>query len=270
MQQAEKAGIPKKTYAGLGHMCRALLANIGGLDKWKRQTAVAKARSLQEVRDICARINFTYFLDYDDQIDTKQREFEAAITHFNLSVEGKDVLDVGPGTADSLDFAKAKGAKSTWFVEGEPVFVKFARLKGHQGRMRNYYYKPFFPKSMKGQFDLIYTKGSINCDWVNKQGAYIAAGDPRGFFDFAAWVVALKDLLKGQGDIILVPAMGRQETRLIDDEYDLDTYYWCPDVEAYRNSHFAQTLIAAGFEVIDSIPGFTQPKAFPLAFYYKA
>lgn len=221
------------------------------------------------MRHIAQDLGFSYFVDYDEQIVTKQREFRSACKFFSIDLTGKVVLDVGPGTADSLDCAVSLGASKTLFIDEEPFFVKFGEIKGHQGVQKNYTFTPFFPDEWSGRIDFIYTKGSINCEWVNEQHTLREAGDSKGYFDFEAWVIALQKLLKpSSGSIVLVPAMSMQYQRIIDEDYDLDTYYWCPDVAAYRNSYFVKTLVKRGFSVEDDIPGFTQKKAFPLAFYF--
>ena len=235
----------------------------------ERQALAQSAKTLEDLREKAHSLNFTYFTDYDAQIATKRREFSSAIAHFGIHIDGKTVLDIGPGTADSLDVAKDMGASVTSFVEEEPFFVRFAELKGHSGITTNYTFKPFFDESMKGKFDLVYTKGSINCEWVNQQNKMLLDGDPSHFFKFDIWLDELISLLKPEtGQIILMPAMDRQDERIIDEEYDLDTYYWCPDVEKYRNSYFSQTLVKKNFKIVEGIPNFNQPKAFPQAFYY--
>ena len=241
------------------------------LAKLVRKRKLRAAKTLEDIRRIADEMGYTYFLDYDEQIETKKREFISAINYFDVSLQGARVLDVGPGTADGLDVARENGAAVTLFIEEEPFFVKWAEAKDHLGAEANYTFKPFFPASWARSIDIIYTKGSINCDWVNEQQAYLASGDPRGFFDFQEWVQCLIDLLDpARGSIVLMPAMGRQSETLVDEVYDLETEYWCPDVDAYRNSFFANTLRAAGFREVENIEGFTHPKAFPLAFFYSS
>lgn len=226
--------------------------------------------SMEGLRQAAQAIHFTYFTDYDAQIATKQREFRAAMAHFDLDLSGLTVLDIGPGTADSLDAALDLGAKQTLFVEEEPFFVKFAQFKGHSGVMRNYTFEPFFEGISPGSIDLIYTKGSINCEWVNQQERLRLEGHIDHYFKFDVWLDEMKKLLKpGAGRIVLMPAMDMQNERIIDEAYDLDTYYWCPDVAAYRDSYFSQTLLSKGFRIEEGIEGFNQAQAFPLAFYFE-
>ena len=87
-------------------------------------------------------------------------------------------------------------------------------------------------------------------------------------FLFDEWVMAIKNLLKKEGKIILLPAMGKQSTRIIDEKYDLDTYYWCDDVELFRKSFFTKTLLKK-FEIHENIEGVNQSKAFPFLYYYQ-
>ena len=239
------------------------------LAKLVRKRKLRSAETLDDIRQVAAEMGYSYFLDYDQQIDTKKREFLSAINFFNVSLRGTRVLDVGPGTADGLDAAKEGGAAVTLFIDEEPFFVKWAEAKDHMGVEANYYFEPFFPNAWTGTIDLLYSKGAINCEWVNEQHAYMESGDPRYFFDFQAWInclISLIDPLKG--NIILMPAMGKQSTTLVDEVYDLVTDYWCPDIDAYRNGFFCSSLRAAGFKEFEHVEGFTQGKAFPLAFFY--
>lgn len=241
------------------------------LAKLVRKRNLRFAETLEDIRQVAAEMGYTYFLDYDQQIETKKREFLSAIDFFDVSLRGARVLDVGPGTADGLDAAKARGAAVTMFIDEEPFFVKWAEAKEHLGVEANYYFEPFFPSAWSGTIDVLYSKGAINCEWVNEQHAYMKSGDSRYFFDFEAWIDGLIRLIDPvQGKIILMPAMGKQDTTLVDEEYDLVTDYWCPDIDAYRNGFFCTSLRAAGFREFEGVEGFTQGKAFPLAFYYSA
>ncbi len=135
--------------------------------------------------------------------------------------------------------------------------------------MRNYTFSPYFPLEWMGTIDFVYSKGSINCEWVNQQQAKRANHDVSGYFNFDDWITALLGLLKtAEGEVVLVPAMPRQPERIVDASYDLDTYYWCADLTRFRESFFCRTLVRRGFQVVEDVPGFTQEKAFPLAFFY--
>jgi len=242
------------------------------LARKKRFRAVADITSIEDLRRVANDIGFTYFTDYDAQVETKRREFKSAVDFYAIDLHGKSVLDVGPGTADSLDQAKMMGASETCFIEREPMFIKFAVLKGHSGTANNYYNTPYFPAQYKNKFDLIYTKGSIECTWVDQQTNRLSINGIKSAlrgFDFDRWVKGLKNMVKPGGHIILMPAMGRQPTRIVDAEYDLDTYHWCPDIEAYKNSYFTQTLVKNGFATNANVPGFTQKQSFPLSFHFQ-
>ena len=58
--------------------------------------------------------------------------------------------------------------------------------------------------------------------------------------------------------------------RLTGEGADYQLKVVCPDIDAYRNSFFCTSLRAAGFKEFEGVEGFTQGKAFPLAFYYSA
>lgn len=222
-----------------------------------------------EVEDYAEKNGFTYFLNYAKQQEAKRRQFRSAVDLSGHNLNCASVLDIGPGTSDSLDVALELGASHTTFIDEEPYFYHYGRVKGHSGVLGNYYLRPFFPGEWRGKFDFIYTKGSINCGWVDQQNLWRRNLHIRGYFDFESWVDSVIGMLRSGGCIVLLPSMPRQKEEIFDDAYDLRTFYYCPDVEEYRRSFFVRTLVSKGFRTHDRIDGLTQEKAFPLAFVYR-
>ena len=226
---------------------------------------ISRVKTVNQLRRLAKLYKNTYFLDYDLQIDTKIREFTNSIKAFDIDIKNKVVLDIGTGSSDSLDCALKMGALETYFIDSDIYFYKFAKLKGHKGLLSNYMQKPYFPKYWRNKFDVIYTKGSINCILINE----MASKEESSKFSFNGWVMAIKSLLKKDGKIILLPAMGRQPIRIVDEKYDLDTYYWCDDVKSFRASFFTKTLENNGFKIFENIKGVNQSKAFPFLYFYQ-
>ena len=229
------------------------------------ESLLRQVRSPEEVIRLSHDIGFTYFSDYAEIATAKRREFSAIVAFLGIDLAGKSVIDIGPGTGDSLDVARDLGAAHTYFIDMEPFFCRYLTLKGHEGLKHNYYNWPDF--SVRREFDLVWTKGSINCEWVNDTSRWTGLKNRLRGFDFQRWVDALVRLTRR--DVILVPAMGRRTEQIHDPELRLTTYYWCDDVEAYKNSYFSRTLVSAGFEMIEGVPGHNHPTAFPVTFHFR-
>lgn len=240
------------------------------IERRRRKELVGAANSVAELTALADRKGFKYFTNYARNADKKQREFLAGVEAIGISLAGKTVFDIGPGTADSLDAAAKMGASKTWFIDEEPFFWRYATLKGHQGWMNNYTIKPYFPPELTGKVDFIWTKGSINCTQINEgQHGIERLKFMVKRFDLYAWIHALKDLLTPTGCILLMPAMGYQEQTVFDEVYGYPHHWWCPDVDAFLESHFARAFYAHSFSVIRDIPFYTQEKAFPVGFLYR-
>lgn len=93
-------------------------------------------------------------------------------------------------------------------------------------------------------------------------------GYQRGHFVLENWLVAVKKMLKPSGKIVLLPSMSRQQVEIVDEEYDLKTFYWCPNVDEYTRSYFSRAMQQSGFVVHKDVEGLTQGKAFPLVFVF--
>jgi len=242
-------------------------------EKQRLKEMAFKCHSLDELLIVGKQINYNYYVHYAEKPNTKQREFRSAIDTLNINLQGKTMLDIGPGTGDSMDVAKQMGATYTFFIDGDPFFYKHNKLKGHDGILRDYTYYPFIKLNKK--FDFIWLKGSTNSDMaiieqnisVNtiKQIIKRIVIKP---FNFEKWVDELINLLNPGGQILLLPAARYQETAITDPEYDLTTNYWVPDVPTFEKSRFSTILFKAGFQPIRDIPYYNQPLAFPLAFHY--
>lgn len=238
-----------------------------------RAREAAAATSIDDLKRRAANLNFTYFTDYAVQPETKEREFRAGLSAIGLTdLSERTVLDIGPGLGDSLNAARKMGAARTVYLDSEPMFSRYLDLNGHKGWTTNYMSKPYYPADLKGHVDLIWTKGSINCDAVNAahEKPFSRAGlvnRVRGF-DYVRWIMDMKSMLRPGGHILLIPAMGRRQTEIVDPDYDVATFHWCEDVPAFKRSFFSQTLFDHGFEPVEGVKYYNQPLSFPLGFHF--
>ena len=229
--------------------------------------------SEEELFKLADRNKNTYFSNYYGERDIKRQQFISAISHLKIDLNNKVVLDLGPGTGDSLEVAKEMGAARCMAVDSDPYFVKLQLLRGHQAYLKDYTRKAisggYFPPEAHGA-DFIWCKGALNCVDVNK-GRSIGtrmAKDIIKRFNFASWVREMKSLLNAEGSILFLPAVERKDKQIVDPDYPIKTYYWIEDEEAWDRSYFATILESEGFKQIKDIPHFNQPLAFPTAYIY--
>lgn len=222
--------------------------------------------------------NIRYFTHYYGQKTIKQNQFKAALDYLNIDLSNKSVLDIGPGTGDSLQLARELGASKTVALDNNPFFVKLALIRGHSSYMKNYtisrdgYGKrtSFFPAELES-YDFVYSKGALNCDLVNK-GQDFGIRRAKDFikgFNFQLWVEEFKLSVKRGGDGLFIPAPPKQDEWFDDPSYPIQTDYWVRDPNTWENSYFSKILIRNGFKVISEIPGLTHQKAFPRAYHFK-
>lgn len=187
-------------------------------------------------------------------------------------------MDIGPGTGDSLLAARKLGASRTMCVDSNPYFVKIALLRGHQAYLKDYTFRrsaftshgKFFPCEVAG-VDFIWSKGAINCEYVNqgtKIGAHWLKNQIKGFC-FRAWVIEMKSLLNKGGQILFMPAVNRKTEQIVDEDYPIVTNYWVDDVDEWDTSYYAKILLNEGFTFVKNIAKYNHPQAFPTAFLYQ-
>lgn len=234
--------------------------------------------SESDLLSLAEDLNIRYFTHYYPQQEIKENQFQAALDYLQIDIANKSIIDIGPGTGDSLQLAKKLGATKTVALDVNPFFVKLALIRGHSSYMKNYTVSrdrlgkrvKFFPPEIEN-YDFVYSKGSLNCDLVNQGRGFGVrkAIDLIKGFDFQSWVDEFKSLVKSGGDGLFIPAPPKQDEWFEDTSYPIKTDYWVRDAEEWENSYFSKILIDSGFTVISEIPGLTHEKAFPRAYHYK-
>src|SRR4051794_23384431 len=119
-----------------------------------------------------------------------------------LDVAGKRVLDLGPGYGEAIDVAHEGGAKSIDYVELDPVFSTYNRLKGYaRGHRMN---QLLFPaQRLRERFDAIWSGGSVVVDqWVHFPRLTIW------------WLHQLRQMTAPNGTVAIVPYFMADEGKL--------------------------------------------------------
>lgn len=115
---------------------------------------------------------WSYIHDQVDKIDEYSGAdhlkgiWTSLFNYTGADLKGKTVLDLGPGSAESLIVAKDMGAKDCYFVDNDPVIFRFCELLGFKG----YYFDYRIQRHSLEKVDYLVAKGSINSDeWTNNK-----------------------------------------------------------------------------------------------------
>ncbi len=83
----------------------------------------------------------------------------------NISVNGKNFLDIGPAYGDAIDICHEQGAQVIDFIEHDPFFYNWNRLKRFTGA---YYLDQWqgISKFLAKKYDLVWTRGAMCVDSI--------------------------------------------------------------------------------------------------------
>jgi hypothetical protein len=216
---------------------------VGALTKrveWARQArALKQVRTLEDLEAFVAETQPPEFLHYQRLAPQKRVEAQSLLSYLEFDVRGRHTLDLGPGHGDSLDVFRDGGAASCCFVDYDPLFYVFNRLKGYEGYRFNF--RVHLRRLPRSSYDFIYVGQSIT--YANFRLRRETA--------FRRWLGQLRAAAKPGATIAVCP--------------------WWPDTgdnsrESLARHWFSQTLVAEGFRPLPWIEGQNKETIYPLTF----
>jgi hypothetical protein len=165
-----------------------------------------------------------------------------------VSLAAQRVLDIGPGLGEGVDLAYEQGALRVEFIEIDPYFFTFNRLKGAKGYRFNH--NLFLPLLAGRQFDVIIARGSLVVDYFSGAGAL-------GRWCLQRWLATLDAITAPRGVVLIMPFW---------------SYEW---VEDHLQSTMAQDdpvvteFRQAGYRALDNSDD-AMPFAYPVIFEKRA
>jgi SAM-dependent methyltransferase len=218
---------------------------VGALRKrieWARQaSAMRRVRTLEDLEAFVAETKPHEFLHYQRLAPQKRVEAESLLSYLELDVRGRRILDLGPGHGDALDVFREAGAASCSFVDYDPLFYTFNRLKGYEGYRFNF--RVHLRRLPRSSYDFIYIGQSItHANFrVRRAGA------------FRRWLRQLRGAGTTDAVIAVCP--------------------WWPDTgdnsrEALSDHWFSRSLAAEGFRPVPWIEGQNKDVIYPLTFVF--
>jgi SAM-dependent methyltransferase len=194
----------------------------------------------EQFEEFVAREQPELFLRYRASAPLTRAQFEETAARFGITFDGRRVLDIGPGYGEALDVAHEQGASTVDFIELEPVFYTFNRLKQFP-RPHRFNHALGLAGRLKGRlFDFIWARGSHVPDQF--------AAAP---WLLERWVRDVDRVVAPGGQVLVVPFWESHDgQRLLDLE----------------KNPFSQQMMAAGYEMVDAPSERIGATAYPVVY----
>lgn len=181
-------------------------------------------------------------------VQSQRAKFSPLIEYLGKDLQGRSLLDIGPGFGELLDLAAETGA-ITAFVDIDPAFAALNALKGHKPFILDYLKTDALSGIGSTRFDYVVSRGALNADQLNRQ-------EP-GVVSWPRFLDSVEKVWSGKGAIIINPTFDRGE--------DPKHYYQCRDREKLIASGFSQEMLRRGYEMV-AVEQFNDPAYHPVSF----
>jgi hypothetical protein len=227
------------------NMNNIILRNLLRKIQWVKQNMVLDAIStMEEFQKYIERTQPETFLTYQHASLTKRLEFQSVVEKLQLPIDGKRTLDIGPAYGDTLDICHEHKAKSIHFVEWNPIFYAYNRLKGFtKGYRINHLWK--LRKLESNKYDLIWAKGAIQTDTLLNTPL---------LFNINRWVAQVERIASPGCRIVICP-------------------HWFSNdglkrrIQDVHNTRFTKVMLKRGFTIVDKIKNHNTEPSYPITFF---
>src|ERR1035438_3658558 len=198
---------------------------------------------LEEFLNYVDKNNYDTFLVYKDKSNEKREDFNAVMNYLKIDLSGQNFLDIGPAYGDSLDICYEGGAKSIDFIEIDPFFFTFNKLKPFtKGYNRNHFRE--LNTLERRKYSLIWVKGAFSADRFIKMKLVLS---------LSAWLANLELLASSLAKIIICP-------------------YWSNDNHVRRigdvyHNYFTRIMLHKGYKILPMIKSHNDDLGYPKTFY---
>lgn len=196
------------------------------------------------------------YLDIDE--NKRRNIFLSLFDYFKIDFTGKHVLDLGPGSGESLDIAKERGAVKTSFIDRDELIFAHCKEKGHTGHLLDYGSREFLSHS--NTYDIIICRGALNADQWNRGGFEITIQD------LICWMKPSFSVITPTFDVGL-----EAPDNVYPEVLSLNTHkHTCfgEKRDEYLQSEFHKTLLSNQYELTSFIEGYSHPHCFPFTYQH--
>ena len=138
---------------------------------WHYERDLKLMTRMDQFQSFMERIEEPLFRRYEKLDGLGREEIAGVLQELRLDVARKNFLDIGPAYGTVIDFVREHGARSVEFVEYDPLFYTYNRLKGIVG------YQVDVRKSLSvlpaGRYDLIWIKATYVADGFILQDSFL-------------------------------------------------------------------------------------------------
>lgn len=192
------------------------------------------------------KLNYEDFYFYKRYSLKKRQEFISVVEALDINLEAISFLDIGPGYGDALDICYERGAAAIHFIDNDPFFFHYNRLKGFT---KGYYcsHRTGLYKLNDMKYNFIWSKGSINVDQYAINESKIISY----YLDY--WLSQIERLAATRCHILICPYWRHDaKVRFVDDLY---------------HNKFTNIMMKHNFTVLRDIKDVCEAIEFPIVFY---
>ena len=198
---------------------------------------------MEEFLNYVDKNNYDTFLVYKDKSNEKREDFNAVMNYQKIDLSGQNFLDIGPAYGDSLDICYEGGAKSIDFVELDPIFFTFNKLKPFTNGYNINLFRELKTLERR-KYSLIWIKIAFSADRFIKMKLVLP---------FSAWLANLELLASPLAKIIICP-------------------YWSNDnyvrrIEDVYHNDFTRIMLNKGYKILPMIKNHNDSLRYPITFY---
>src|ERR1035437_990451 len=199
--------------------------------------------SMEEFLSYVEKINYDEFFMYKDKSNEKRKDFKAVIDYLKIDLKDQKFLDIGPAYGDSLDICYESGAKSIDFIDFDPLFFTFNRLKPFTKGYNCDLFREL--KTLEHRkYSLIWIKGAFSADRFIKMKLVLP---------LSTWLANLELLASHLAKIIICPVWSNYKNeRRIKDVY---------------HNYFTRIMLHEGYNILPMIKNHNDDLRFPITFY---
>ena len=172
------------------------------------------------------------------------------IEPFHLTIKDTHILELGPGHGYFLEAVRDRGGTAE-FIDYNPYIVAYNRLRGFRGYEHDWFGFETLPL-LKREYDLVFSKGAINADRVNRWIGESSASV------WHHWLRQVEKCITVDGFFFLCPTFDR----------DANGDHVCLDPEGFQQSPFSQVLMHRGYTSM-FVRGFNHRLRFPSTFWWQ-
>jgi hypothetical protein len=200
---------------------------------------------IYQFNDFLVNINSNFFIE-KKYSNRKRSEFVSVVNELDVKLNAIRFLDIGPGYGDSLDVCHENEASCIEFVENDPFYFTYNRLKKYTNGFQIdhlFWLNKLYPM----KYDLIWIKGSIIAD-------HFICNDILGIkiHFLSHWLTQIERLASEKCKIVLCPYWLHNQNKR--------------EIENIYNNQFSKTLLSKGYVILSNIKDHNNDLFYPITY----